>query len=687
MKKIFTLLLISSFLHTTPQVFNGGGGTILNNGGQESSFPLGVSGLPASADSLFGLEDVTINISHPAVEELEVYLLSPSGILVELAGALAIKGANFTSTCFHSKASLSVTRGTAPYTGTFVPLGNLGRFNTFKNPNGTWYLIVKDFAMNNNSGSVLSWNLRFSQAPAKPVILRSSNLPIVFINTGGQAISDNDIIVDMGIIDNGGARNNISDPRNNYNGKAACHIRGSSSKMFEKKNLKIELRDAGGVNPVDAPLLGMPAESDWVLTAGYADKTLMRNALAQQIFRQIGYYAPRTRFVELVLNGEYFGVYTFMENPKRSRDRINITKMTTLDNSNPGLTGGYIVQINRTDDPGWYSLNPGISSNNAKFYYQYIYPKAEEITSPQKDYIHRYMDSFEVAMASPAFADPVKGYKKYIDDVSFADFLIVSEFAKNVDSYRLSTYLFKDNIVEGGKLHVGPVWDFDLAFHNSFEGNSALEQFWQYENPNDFNPPPKWWLTLMTDPAFRNKVNCRYRTFRLGLLSNNNLYSYIDQTAQMLTEARTRNFQQFPIIGAYIYPNPQQQAGATYQSELDDLKSWIAKRGAWMDSNVPGSCPNVSVEELANAGNSIAAYPNPFEEKLVLRFSLAHFDSKVSIELYDLVGRKVYSKLAVATEGMHEETINTASLGSGTYLVKITAGDKIFHAKVVRTAE
>jgi subtilisin-like proprotein convertase family protein len=670
------------------QVYNGPTGPILNNGGQESYYNLNVSGLPSKIDSTFGLVEACISITHPAVKELNVTLISPWGIEIPLTGVLSCtNGSNFSSTCFNSSAGLPVTAAPPPYTGTYRPLGNLGRFNAGKNPNGIWKLSVKDFVPGPNAGTVDNWSLRFGGYPAKPVILRSSNLPIVFLNTT-KTLSSEQQLASLSIIDNGSNRNNVTDPRNHFNGKAMVHTRGSSSKMFEKPNIKLELRDASGQITVESPMLGMPSESDWVLTAGYTDKSLLRNALTQHLYRQMGYWSPRTRFVELVLNNEYFGVYMFMEKPKRSQERINVPKMTANDNSSPYLTGGYIMQINRTDDPGWYSLYPGVSASGSKFYYQYEYPKPDEITAAQKNYIKAYVDSFETVMASPQFSDRKSGYRKFINDNTFVDFMILNELSKNPDAYKLSTYLYKDNIQFGNKLSVGPMWDYDIAWHNCDFGDAFNEKYWQYNMANNDYPVPTWWKTLMTDKDFRDKLYCRYRQFRNYTLSNNEIYKYIDSQVSLLSEAQQRNFRQFPILGAYVYPNPQNQSGASYQAEVNDLKNWVFNRASWMDANISGVCPAVSTDDISFRGEDIGVFPNPFSGDMQLAVTSLRAGLQMDIRVYDITGNEVVSESHTPDAGGTQVVrVNTRSLPAGVYFVRLNAGGQVWNGKVSKAAQ
>lgn len=151
--------------------------------------------------------------------------------------------------------------------------------------------------------------------------LTSSDLPLVIINTNGQDIADDPkIMADMGIIWNdNNARNNITDPFNHYNGKIGIEVRGQSSQMFPMKSYGFELWNSSG-GSVNKSLFGLPSESDWILYAPYNEKTLMHNFLAYTLSREMGHWAANCRYVELVLNGEYKGIYVFMEKIKEKRE-------------------------------------------------------------------------------------------------------------------------------------------------------------------------------------------------------------------------------------------------------------------------------------------------------------------------------------------------------------------------------
>jgi hypothetical protein len=676
-REALIFFLIYSFCGEA-QVFTGNPGNITGSG--TYVFSINVSGLPVQMDSVYGLEAVGLNITHEAVEQLHIFLVSPGGTEVELTGTKSCSGSGFVNTILRNGSALSVAGATAPFTGTFSPLGNLGRFNNNKPGNGIWQLLVEHLSPASYTGAVNGWTLIFSASPAKPVILNSSNLPFVFINTAGATkLTESDALVSLGVIDNGSSRNYVSDAKNNFNGKALCHVRGSSSRMFEKENLKVELKDITGNLDTAVSLLGMPAESDWILTACYTDKTLIRNSFSQDLFRRMGHYSPRCHFVELVLNDEYYGVYLLMEQVKRGESRVDINKMGSSVTQTPEITGGYIVEVDRTNSPGWFSTYPGISANGAKFYYQYNYPNPEVITIAQKNYLKASLDSFENALAAQNFSDAKFGFRRFIDEQSFMDYLILQELSKNVDAYKLSMYLYKDNIVDGGKWHAGPVWDFDLAWHNANYGNAFSPDEWQHLHNNSSNPIPTWWRRFLEDPVFNDKLQCRYKSLRQTLLSHEQMFSYIDGMAEQLAESRERNFKQFPIIGAYVWPNPQVQKDATYETELADLKDWIINRTAWLDINVPGQCLDLSAEQQ-NKNAGVTVYPNPFADRFIIKA-----EPGCNLKLFDIAGHCL-KEISESASSTHEIEMPFEAVTDGVYLLEVKKDCRVFFNKIVKVS-
>ncbi len=419
------------------------------------------------------------------------------------------------------------------------------------------------------------------------VNLISSNLPIIVIDTYGQAIPDEPkITADMGIIYNGpGQRNYITDPFNHYNGYIGIEKRGSSSQMFPKKSYAVETRDSLG-NNLNFPLLGLPQENDWILYGPYTDKTMLRDILAFKIGQDMGHYASRFRFCELVLNADYQGVYILLEKIKRDRHRVNIRSMQPTYISGDELTGGYILKIDKYEGSqvgGWNSTFPPYPGAWQRIYYQYHYPDPDQIVPEQQAYIQGYIFVFESLMNSTLYRDPFAGYYDLINVPSFIDFFLVSELGKNVDSYRLSTFMYKDRDSEGGQLTMGPLWDFNLAFGNADYYEGWQNSGWQLNVSisGDYWQNPFWWKKFLADPVFMNRAARRWHELRQNILSTGTLLTFIDSCVVELQEAQARNYLRWPILGTYVWPN--WYIGQTYQDEINFLKTWLQNRINWMN--------------------------------------------------------------------------------------------------------
>jgi hypothetical protein len=441
----------------------------------------------------------------------------------------------------------------------------------------------------------------------KTVDFTSSNLPIVVIDTEGQTIEDDSrVLVNMGIIyHEGGERNFLTDTFNDYDGKISIEIRGSTSQFFPKKQYRFETRDEND-EKINVSLLGLPSENDWILYAPYSDKSLMRNVLAYKLFSDMGWYGSRTHFCELVLNGEYMGVYVLMEKIKRDDDRVDISELELNDNEGDALTGGYIIKIDKEGGQntiGWFSKFPQNLSERNTIYYQYHYPDQLDITEPQKQYIQNYIYNFEKTVNSTHFNHPVHGYDKYINANSFIDYFITNELAKNPDGFRLSLYLHKDRDSENGRLTLGPVWDFNIAF-----GNNHFRQCQYiyglivfYASEHQRGETPFWWEKLLMDEKFANKTYNRWHQLRQDVLSTERIYRYIDSVAVYLDEAQQRNFNRWDILGKYIWGN--YFIGQTYAEEVDYLKSWIRDRSEWLDNHIPGEATKANRDVVINEIN------------------------------------------------------------------------------------
>ena len=405
----------------------------------------------------------------------------------------------------------------------------------------------------------------------------SSNLPLIILNSfGGYVSGDGKTPISITVVNPSNGRSFLSGPTE-LNGRATIHIRGRSSLEYRKRSFAVHLTDDAGA-PQKSSVLGMPKDSAWILYAPYPDKTLMRDVLAYELSRNMGHYAPRTRFVELfvsrsgskVSTRSYAGVYVFEEKIKRGKNRVNIEKLGPDDTREPAISGGYLFKKDHQDKG-----KPGFITNHGSQFF-YADPKAEEMTPAQKSWLARYLSEFERVLYSRDFKDPNRGYAAFIDVDSFIDQHWIVEMTKNVDGIRFSNYLQKDR---GGKIKMEPIWDWNLSF-----GNANGKQGWMPENwywPQLSNGEYLWFGRLFQDPDFEQRYIDRWGVLRTNVFDPAKVLSRVDQLAAQLNESQARNFKRWPILGRHI--NPNWFVGNTYQEEVAWMKQWIQKRLAWID--------------------------------------------------------------------------------------------------------
>lgn len=508
----------------------------------------------------------------------------------------------------------------------------------------------------------------------------SSTLPIFIITTpaGTQIQNEPKIISHLGVIWNGdGGINQLTDPFNEYDGQIGIEIRGSSSQSFPKKNYAVEtLNPDSTTNNVS--LLGFPEENDWVLHGPYSDKTLMRNALAFTMGSWIMPYAPRVRFCEVVINGDYRGVYLFTEKIKRDKNRVDISKLDADENSGDALTGGYILKFDKFDGlvsdgfPSAYPSTPGGIPGSTT--YQYHYPKPDEISYEQKAYIQSYIGNFENILASPNFADTVSGYRSVLDVSSVIQMMFIQEISRNVDGYRLSTFMYKDRDSIDHRLHLGPVWDFNLGFSNVDYCIGPDYQGWAL-NFNDFCPGDFWvvhfwWRKLWQDPRFIKQMKQDWASLRQSTLSNERILNLVDSLELLLTEPAQRNFQRWPILNQYVWPNPV--VTSSYQGEVARMRTWLINRLQWMDGAMLALVDTVEVVEPPIGG--LVVMPTLFYDEVNFWLDVKGFQ-RVELQIFDVQGRQLYQHVDFYSDKkVVRLNWDGTDLPNGPYFYKIKVG-------------
>ncbi|MCB0746635.1 MAG: CotH kinase family protein [Ignavibacteriae bacterium] len=471
-----------------------------------------------------------------------------------------------------------------------------------------------------------------------PFEFTSSNIPILIIDTQGETIVDEPkIMAKMGIINNQNGINSISDSLNEYDGWIGIENRGNASaRISDKKPYTIETRNEDGSNR-NVEILGLPKENDFVLRAGYMDKTLMRDALAYSMYRNMGRWAPRTRHVELILNGSYQGVYVLEEKIKPDKNRLDIAKMDSSDIEGEALTGGYVWCTNRRwgdEEHNDLVFDTTEADGNARFL---RYPKPSDVMPEQLIYISKYEQEFCDIMNSPYYNAVDNGYNKYINLDSFIDEMIIQELTSNSDAYGYSGYFHKDR---GKKISAGPEWDFDQALCNSDYNDGGRYDEWIVTKPSGANPP--FWIKLFNDEEVHNLIKERWSGLRKNVLTNDNIFAYIDSVVIYLNQAQQHNFNRWPILGVPIWRSlPGAEQRDTYQKEVDFMKEWLGNHLSWMDAQLKITTAVLNNNaELVNEFKLYQNYPNPFNPSTSISFNIAT-TGLVKLNIYDSIGKLV----------------------------------------------
>lgn len=346
-----------------------------------------------------------------------------------------------------------------------------------------------------------------------------TGLPTVYVNTenGRSILSKTTWVPATFAIQSTGSLPGLS--------TVSCSIRGrgNTTWTWPKKPYVVKLEQRTSV-------LGFPEHKRWILLANFMDRTLMRNMVSMKVAAMMSFLAwtPHCQSVELVLNGSHMGNYLLIEQVRVDKNRVNITEMKKTDVSGTAVTGGYLLELDFHYDNEVQWKDHGIP-------FAVKYPEPEDLTPQQKDYIKGYIAEVSAALYGNDFADPAKGYAKYLDVDSFIDYWIVFEVMCNHELGNPgSVYFHKDR---GGKLFAGPCWDFDwgvLSFYTS-GGDRRL-----------VNRHAIWYDRLFQDPAFLARAKARLQEVLPQLQT---IPDYMEECRALLKDSAFLNFQLWDPAG------------------------------------------------------------------------------------------------------------------------------------------
>ncbi len=435
-----------------------------------------------------------------------------------------------------------------------------------------------------------------------------THLPIIRVDTGGQTIpgrpyegedgsllgyltgdnGEEEILVQFSTVSTEGVWHHQDDPASDT-GTALFRYRGNSSRFFTKGNFLLKtVKDGDPLNDRRMGLLGMKSGKEWALHGPFLDKTLMRNYMCMNLSAEVmGTWVPDTRFCELILDGEYQGVYLLMETIDVDENRLALREYEPGD---PVFS--YLVRIDSWTNPDkrlnsfseyTYRLEPGIDRN-----LELLYPGIQNQTPEVHSYVEADYNQAERMLYSPEMLSGSDLWRQELDMDSFVNYYILMEFCGVNDLFQNSTYFYQD---VRGKLSIGPVWDFNNAFDNFFRPIASRGFLLSQRG---------WYAKLMQDEDFVERVISRYRQLRQGVLSEERLLAYEKEIESWLGTAVDRNFsvwgytfdpdqvsdqeRRFPAIGSD--DTSRDVNPSSYEEAVEWMIEYIVDRGQWMDEHI-----------------------------------------------------------------------------------------------------
>lgn len=496
-----------------------------------------------------------------------------------------------------------------------------------------------------STGTVSECLVSSAQDDYEPI----TDLPTIFIDTeNGVGVTSKEEYVNA-VVTVRGADNeedNITEVAAEIKG------RGNSTWGMAKKPYRLKFKEK-------IKFLGNVAEEkNWVLLANYADKTLMRNALAFDTARKFFnfQFVPSVTFVDVVLDGVNIGSYMLTDQVEVKSSRVNVMEQeTTVLASDPEITGGYLVEVDGFADSeiSWFK-----TAHQMKVTIKY--PKDDEINASQKNYIAKYTQRMENALFSSQFDDEERGWRKYVDDVSWVDWYIACELFGNSDSW-WSTYMYKER---DEKFKFGPLWDFDIAFNNDYRIGDATEKYMRESACEPKTWIKRWW----EDESLHEAVKVRWREIVAGGLRSF-MTDYIVNTAEYLEESQKNNYEIWPTLNQRVHY--EFDVRGSYDAEVYSLKKYINSRISFLDSawGVP-----TAIDELKASDKKMLITPNPVAQGDVI---MMIFEDAVAGDVLAVTAMSPDGKVVFASQECVDVNrtvaIDSGRMATGIYIVVVEA--------------
>ncbi len=420
-----------------------------------------------------------------------------------------------------------------------------------------------------------------------------TGLPTLYLNTydveTSEITKDDYCFGDFKLIsEDYGIINYTFSKEKNGEKKEGIKGRGNTSWSMPKKGYSIKFDSKQS-------FFGLPSAKKWCIIANYSDKTLLRNKLASYIGNEVldSEWAPTFNSVDVIMNDEYMGNYIFCERNTLSTGRVDVQDISDVDEKLAEGKDSKIIDANSDGEKNLYDggflIEVEANETRAKdndFYFNgtkggrlFCLKDPDKVSSEVKEVVQSIVLNAENVLYSDGYTDADTGWRKYIDENSVIDWYLINEFAKTNDSiFFSSVYMYYNP--EDEKLHMGPIWDFDISFGNvNYNDCDLAEGFWLKK--------AIWISRMFTDSEFVENVKKRWNEKKLDLYSVIN--SNLEDLESQIEVSAEYNFERWKILGTYVWPNADGYiTRTTYKSEITYLQEWLNQRYSWFDTAING---------------------------------------------------------------------------------------------------
>lgn len=387
-----------------------------------------------------------------------------------------------------------------------------------------------------------------------PIHLVDNGLPVLLVNTPDAApiLSKEEYVT--------GSEVTLINTDLTYGVSAAMKIKGRGNSTWDqpKKPYKMKLDEK-------VSYFGDTKDKEWVLLANYIDKSMLKTAFTYKMAGDYGHFdfVPKFSFVDLILNGSYNGTYQL-------GDQMKISKGRALNGED-----GYLLE---TDYRANFESDAVIFKSKKIAYPFNIKDMkvngVEDVTASEDDpnyvYIRDFVLNAKNVLYSDKWLDSENGYKKYLDMQSYVEWYLINEIGRNNDACFFSSCYMTLKIGDGEKLHMGPLWDFDLAYGGTTNGGNDQPKGFYIKNCG-------WWVRLFQDPEFVNAVKTQYNIY---YAHKEDLLNSIDQYAAAIEKSAIANNTKWGTLCNKA--SDEQTTRQAFYTQVDNLKTWITTRMDWM---------------------------------------------------------------------------------------------------------